>query len=56
MGLSLVHCSYLSVGSLQYVPPSLNLQPETNMDYRNDCVDWFAIGGFGDCYGSFFGV
>jgi len=26
------------------------------MGYRNDHVDWFSIGGFGDGYGSFFGV
>jgi len=26
------------------------------MDYRNDRVDWFSCGGFGDGYGSFFGV
>ena len=30
-----------------YVPPSKNLQAETNMDYRNDCVDWFFCRGFG---------
>jgi len=40
----------------QYVPSPKNLQAETNMDYRNDCVDWFAFRGFGDSYGSFFGV
>jgi len=39
-----------------YVPPSKNLQAETNMDYRNDRVDCFSFGGFGDAYGSFFGV
>jgi len=39
-----------------HVPPSKNLQAETNMDYRNDRVDWFSCGGFGDGYGSFFGV
>jgi len=39
-----------------YVLPSKNLQAETNMDYRNECVDWFSFGDFGDGYGSFFGV
>jgi len=39
-----------------YVPPWKNLQAETNMGYRNDHVDWVSIGGFGDGYGSFFGV
>jgi len=39
-----------------YVPPSKNLQAETNMDYRNDPVDWVSCGGIGDGYGSFFGV
>ena len=39
-----------------YVSPSKNLQAETNMGYRNDHVDWFSIGGFGDGYSSFFGV
>ena len=28
-----------------YVPPSKNLQAETNMGYRNNRVDWFSIGG-----------
>jgi len=39
--------------------PSCNehyLQAETNMDYRNECVDWFSFGGFGDRYASFFGA
>ena len=39
-----------------YVPPSKNLHAETNMGYRNYRVDWFAIGGSGDGYSSFFGV
>ena len=39
-----------------YVPPSKNLEAETNIDYRNDRVDWFSFRGFGDGYGSFFGV
>jgi len=40
----------------QCVPPSKNLQAETNMDYRNDCVDWFSFGGLENRYGSCFGV
>jgi len=39
-----------------YVPSLKNLQAETNMDYRNDRMDWFSFGGFGDGYGSFLGV
>ena len=39
-----------------YVPPSKNLQAETNMDYRNEHVDWISCGGFGDGYSSFFGA
>ena len=39
-----------------YVPPSKNLQAETNIDYRNDDVDWFSFGGFGDGSDCFFGI
>jgi len=39
-----------------YFHPSKNIQAETNMDYRNDRVDWIYCPGFEDRYSAFFAV
>jgi len=38
------------------VPPSKNLQAETNIDYRSHYVDWVSCGGFGDGNRALFSV